>query len=224
MPRAADSSYMSMRILIVDDHPLTRTGIRTLLERTLHSPEIFEAVDGRDALAIAARVRPDIVLLDISMPGLNGVDAARRFATDLPECRVIMLSMHCHEERVAQCVRAGAMGYLVKDGAVSEVVAAIESVQRGDVYISRAVSATVARVLERKTDETSPLELLSARQREILQLIAEGQSTKEIGYLLNLSGKTVETHRRLLMQRLEIYDVAGLARFAVRSGLVCADC
>jgi len=215
---------MNVKVLIVDDHPLMRTGIRTLLERTLHNPQVSEAADGREALEIARRMRPDIVLLDISMPGLNGVEAARRFTTELPECRVIMLSMHCHEERVAQCVRAGAMGYLVKDCAVSEVGAAIESVQRGDLYISRHVPAVVAKVLERQTDGTSPLELLSARQREILQLIAEGQSTKEIGYLLNLSGKTVETHRRLLMQRLEIYDVAGLARFAVRTGLVCAEC
>ena len=134
-----------------------------------------------------------------------------------------MLSMHCHEERVAESVRAGAMGYVVKEGAVSEVTAAIESALRGEVYISDRVPAAVSKVLERKSDVTSPLALLSARQREILQMIAEGQSTKEIGYRLNLSGKTVETHRRLLMQRLDIHDVAGLARFAVRSGLVSLE-
>jgi DNA-binding NarL/FixJ family response regulator len=214
---------MTVRVLIVDDHPLMRTGIRTLLERTLTQPEIVEAADGREALEIAAKVRPDIVLLDISMPGLNGVDAARRFSTDLPACKVIMLSMHGHEERVAQCIRAGAKGYLVKDAAVSEVAAAIQSVQRGEIYISKHVPPVVTKVLDRKADVTSPLDLLSARQREILQLIAEGQSTKEIGYRLNLSGKTVETHRRLLMQRLEIYEVAGLARFAVRAGLVSLE-
>jgi DNA-binding NarL/FixJ family response regulator len=135
-----------------------------------------------------------------------------------------MLSMHRHEERIAQCIRAGAVGYVVKDGAVSEVVDAIASVQRGDVYISTKVRPVVTTVLQRKSGATSPLELLSARQREILQLIAEGQSTKEIGYRLNLSGKTVETHRRLLMQRLHIHDVAGLARFAVRTGLVSLEC
>lgn len=214
---------MSMKILIVDDHPLMRAGIRTLLERTLDRPEIHEAVDGREALDLAATVRPDIVLLDISMPGLNGVDAARRFAAELPSCKVIMLSMHCHEERIAQCLRAGAMGYLVKDAAVSEVVNAIEAVLQGDVFISKRAPAVVNKVLDRRPAALSPLELLSARQREILQLIAEGQSTKEIGYLLQLSGKTVETHRRLLMQRLDIHDVAGLARFAVRSGLVSAE-
>jgi DNA-binding NarL/FixJ family response regulator len=154
---------------------------------------------------------------------MNGVDAARRFSTDLPSCKVIMLSMHCHEERIAQCVRAGARGYLLKDAAVSELVDAVEAVQRGEVYISKHVPAVVATLLERKSDATNPLELLSARQREILQMIAEGQSTKEIGYQLNLSGKTVETHRRLLMQRLKIYDIAGLARFAVRAGLVSLE-
>jgi DNA-binding NarL/FixJ family response regulator len=214
---------MSMKLLIADDHPLIRAGLRTLLERRLDEPQIFEAADGREALDVAARVHPDIVLLDISMPGLNGVEAARRLTSEWPACQVIMLSMHCHEERVTECLRAGARGYLVKDGAVSEVTAAIESVLRGDVFISARVPVTVARVLERKSDVTSPLALLSARQREILQMIAEGQSTKEIGFRLNLSGKTVETHRRLLMQRLDIHDVAGLARFAVRSGLVSAE-
>jgi DNA-binding NarL/FixJ family response regulator len=214
---------MSMKVLIADDHPLIRAGIRTLLEHTLDRPETFEAVDGREALEIAATVRPDIVLMDISMPGLNGIDAARRFAAELPTCKVIMLSMHCQEEQIAQCLRAGAMGYLVKDAAVSEVVSAIDAVQRGDVFISARAPAVVTRVLARSEVITSPLELLSARQREILQLIAEGQSTKEIGYRLHLSGKTVETHRRLLMQRLDIHDVAGLARFAVRSGLVSLE-
>jgi len=214
---------MSMKVLIVDDHPLMRAGIRTLLERTLEEPKIFEAVDGLEALELARGVRPDIVLLDISMPGMNGVDAARRFAAELPSCKVIMLSMHCHEERIAQCLRAGAMGYLVKDAAVSEVMSAIDAVRQGTVFISKHAPTVVNKVLERTPTATSPLELLSARQREILQLIAEGQSTKEIGFRLHLSGKTVETHRRLLMQRLDIHDVAGLARFAVRSGLVSLE-
>jgi DNA-binding NarL/FixJ family response regulator len=189
----------------------------------LDQPQIVEASDCREAIEIAATLKPHIVLLDISMPGLNGLDAARRLTSDLPSCKVIMLSMHCHEERVAECLRAGASGYLVKDGAVSEVAAAIKAALCGEVYISRRVPTAVSKLLERKSDVTSPLQLLSARQREILQLIAEGQSTKEIGYRLNLSGKTVETHRRLLMQRLDIHDVAGLARFAIRAGLVSLE-
>ena len=214
---------MSMRVLIADDHPLMRAGIRCLLEKTMDHPEIFEATDGREAIEIAETVRPDIVLMDITMPGLNGIDATRRFASMLPSCKVIMLSMHNHEERMTQSLRAGARGYLVKDAAVSEVVHAIDAVQRGELFISQKAPAVVTKVLERSEAITSPLELLSARQREILQLIAEGQSTKEIGFRLNLSGKTVETHRRLLMQRLDIHDVAGLARFAIRSGLVSPE-
>ena len=214
---------MSMRLLIVDDHPLIRVGLRTLLEHLLDQPQIVEASDGREALEIAATLKPHIVLLDVSMPGLNGVDAARRLTADLPSCKVIMLSMHCNEERVAECLRAGASGYLVKDGAVSEVMAAIEAATHGEVYISPRIPTAVWTLLQRKSDVSSPLQLLSARQREVLQLIAEGQSTKEIGYRLNLSGKTVETHRRLLMQRLDIHDVAGLARFAVRAGLVSLE-
>jgi len=212
-----------MRLLIVDDHPLIRAGLRALLEHKLDQPQIVEAADGREAIEIAAKVQPDIVLLDISMPGMNGVDAARRLTTELPSCKVIMLSMHCNEERVAECLRAGASGYLVKDGAVSEVMAAIEAATHGEVYISPRVPTAVWTLLQRKSEVSSPLQLLSARQREVLQLIAEGQSTKEIGYRLNLSGKTVETHRRLLMQRLDIHDVAGLARFAVRAGLVSLE-
>ena len=157
---------MSMKLLIADDHPLMRAGIRTLLERTLDEPEIFEAVDGREALEIAATVRPDIVLMDISMPGLNGVDAARRFAAELPTCKVIMLSMHCHEERIAQCLRAGARGYLVKDAAVSEVVSAIDAVQRGEVFISQRAPAVVAKVLDREGADhqsTGALERAPAR-------------------------------------------------------------
>jgi DNA-binding NarL/FixJ family response regulator len=214
---------MSHRILIVDDHPLMRAGIRTLLEKTIPNVTILEAVDGLDAVELASQARPDVVLMDISMPGLNGVEAARRIAAYVPGCRVIMLSMHQDEQRVVEAIRAGAAGYLMKDVAVAEVRIAIESALRGDVYISPSAPRTVTQMLAKNESETSPLSLLTARQREILQLIAEGQSTKEIGYRLELSTKTVETHRRLLMERLGIHEVAGLARFAVRAGLVSAD-
>ncbi len=214
---------MSHRILIADDHPLMRAGIRTLLEKTIPNVTILEAVDGLDAVELASQARPDIVLMDISMPGLNGVEAARRIAAYVPGTKVIMLSMHQDEQRVVEAMRAGATGYLMKDVAVAEVRIAIESALRGEVYISPSAPKTVTQMLARNESETSPLSLLTARQREILQLIAEGQSTKEIGYRLVLSTKTVETHRRLLMERLGIHEVAGLARFAVRAGLVSAD-
>ena len=214
---------MSLRILIVDDHPLMRAGIRTLLDKTIDDVEIVEAADGLDAIELAAQSRPDVVLMDINMPGLNGVDAARRVTSAVPGCKVIMLSMHQDEQRVVESIRAGAAGYLMKDVAVAEVPTAIDRVMRGEVYVSPSAPKTVTQMLTRDTTETSPLALLTARQREILQLIAEGRSTKEIGYRLSLSTKTVETHRRLLMERLGIHDVAGLARFAVRAGLVSAE-
>ena len=214
---------MNLRVLIVDDHPLMRAGIRTLLEKTVRHVDILEAVDGLDALELATQSRPDIVLMDISMPGLNGVEAARRLTSAAPGCKVIMLSMHQDEQRVVESLRAGAAGYLMKDVAVAEVATAIECVLRGEVFISPSAPKTVTRLLASDNLDTSPLALLTARQREILQLIAEGQSTKEIGYRLSLSAKTVETHRRLLMERLGIHEVAGLARLALRAGLVSAE-
>jgi DNA-binding NarL/FixJ family response regulator len=143
--------------------------------------------------------------------------------TIAPASKVIMLSMHQDEQRVVESIRVGAAGYLMKDVAVAEVATAIDSVLRGETFVSASARKTVARMLASNETETSPLSLLTARQREILQLIAEGQSTKEIGYRLSLSAKTVETHRRLLMDRLGIHDVAGLARFAIRAGLVSAE-
>jgi DNA-binding NarL/FixJ family response regulator len=214
---------VSLRILIVDDHPLMRAGIRTLLDKTIDHVEIVEAADGLDAIELAAQCRPDVVLMDITMPGMNGVDATRRVTSAVPGCKVIMLSMHQDEQRVVESIRAGAAGYLMKDVAVAEVPTAIDRVMRGEIYVSPSAPKTVTQMLTRDTTETSPLALLTARQREILQLIAEGRSTKDIGYRLSLSTKTVETHRRLLMERLGIHDVAGLARFAVRAGLVSAE-
>jgi DNA-binding NarL/FixJ family response regulator len=214
---------MSLRVLIVDDHPLMRAGIRNLLENTFQNVDILEAVDGLDALELATQSRPDIVLMDISMPGLNGIEAARRMTSVVPGCRVIMLSMHQDEQRVVESIRAGAAGYVTKDAAVAEVATAIDRVMRGEVFISSNAPNTVTRILASNSTGTSPLSLLTIRQREILQLIAEGRSTKDIGYRLSLSAKTVETHRRLLMERLGIHDVASLARFAVRAGLVSAE-
>jgi DNA-binding NarL/FixJ family response regulator len=214
---------MSLRVLIVDDHPLMRAGIRTLLEKTIPDVQIVEATDGYEALQLAENSSLDIALMDISMPGLNGVDAARRITSLAPHCKVIMLSMHNDEQRVVESIRAGASGYLMKDVAVAEVVMAIDTVLRGELFISPSAPKSIARLLTSNAPDTSPLSLLTTRQREILQLIAEGQSTKEIGFRLSLSTKTVETHRRLLMDRLGIHDVAGLARFAVRAGLVSAE-
>lgn len=214
---------MSLRLLIADDHTLVRTCVRDVLMRLIASVEIFEACDGLEALSMAATVRPDVVLMDVSMPGLNGLETARRLKAEQPDCRVLMLSMHRDEMHVVQAMRAGASGYLLKDDAVGEVANAIHAVCRGETYISPRLPEIVNRMLAGDVAVPEPLAVLTVRQREILQLIAEGSSTKEIGFRLNVSGKTVDTHRRLLMQRLGIFDVAGLARFAIRSGLVTAD-
>ena len=213
---------MSLRLLIADDHQLVRQGMRSLLERAIDGVEVFEATDGHDAVRIAAQMSPDVVLMDIQMPGLNGLDATRQILRARPASKVLVLSIHQDEEHMLQAMRAGASAYLAKDVGVAELTAAIGAVSRGEAFTAHT-SSRVSRVLDRSATETNPMMLLSGRQREILQLIAEGHSTKDIAFRLGLSAKTVETHRRLLMQRLEIFDVAGLARFAVRSGLVSAE-
>jgi DNA-binding NarL/FixJ family response regulator len=214
---------MSCTVLLADDHTLVRAGLRALLETLPDVSSVLEASDGREALEVIAAHRPDVVLMDIAMPRLNGLEAAAIVARDYPATRTIVLSMHGAEAHVLQALRAGAAGYLLKDAAAVELPLAIRAVQRGEIYISSAVSrVVVSGYLAGVTSEAAagPLDSLSARQREILQLIAEGRTTKEIAFSLELSVKTVETHRRQLMERLQIFDVPGLVRFALRHGLI----
>jgi DNA-binding NarL/FixJ family response regulator len=214
---------MSCTVLLADDHTLVRAGLRALLETLPDVSSVLEASDGREALEVIAAHRPDVVLMDIAMPRLNGLEAAAIVARDYPATRTIVLSMHGAEAHVLQALRAGAAGYLLKDAAAVELPLAIRAVQRGEIYISSAVSrVVVSGYLAGVTSEAAagPLDSLSARQREILQLIAEGRTTKEIAFSLELSVKTVETHRRQLMERLQIFDVPGLVRFALRHGIV----
>jgi DNA-binding NarL/FixJ family response regulator len=209
------------RILLADDHTLVRAGIRSLLHALPNVEVVAEASDGRDALRLIAEHRPDVVLMDIAMSGLNGLEAAARVAAEFPAVRVIMLSMHATEEYVVQALRAGAAGYLLKDAGTAELERALQTVVRGETYLSPTVSARLSDYI-RRTGEPTPLERLTPRQREILQLIAEGHSTKKIAQLLEISVKTVETHRMQLMEQLDIHDVAGLVRYAIRMGLVSA--
>jgi DNA-binding NarL/FixJ family response regulator len=214
---------MSCTVLLADDHTLVRAGLRALLETLPDVSSVLEASDGREAVDVVAAQRPDVVLMDIAMPRLNGLEAAALVARDYPATRTIVLSMHGTEAHVQQALRAGAAGYLLKDAAAVELPLAIRAVQRGEIYISSAVSrVVVSGFLAGVTPEATagPLDSLSGRQREILQLIAEGRTTKEIAFSLELSVKTVETHRRQLMERLQIFDVPGLVRFALRHGLV----
>jgi DNA-binding NarL/FixJ family response regulator len=213
-----------LRVLLADDHVLVRAGIRSLLATLPGVAVVAEARDGHEALALVESVRPDIVLMDIAMPGLNGLDATARIARDHPATRVIILSMHVSEEYGSRALRAGAAGYLPKDADVRELELAIGAVARGETYLSPAVSTHVVADYRRRLAEApDALARLSPRQREVLQLLAQGSSTKEIAFRLKVSIKTVETHRAQIMDRLDIRDLAGLVRFAVRTGLVPPD-
>jgi len=213
-----------IRILLADDHTLVRAGICSLIKNMEGTEVIAEAGDGREALRLVRTHRPDVVLMDVAMPGLNGLEATARIAKKFPHVRVIILSMHINEEYVLQALRAGAAGYLVKGADAAELEIAIRAVARGETYLSPTVSKhVVTDYIQRISGETTSLELLTPRQREVLQLIAEGYSTKKIASTLKISVKTVETHRMQLMERLDIHDIAGLVRYAIRVGLVKPD-
>ena len=218
-----------MRVVLADDHNLVRAGIRALLERMPDVQVVGEASDGRQALALIVRERPDLALLDIGMPELNGLEAAERIAREAPRTRLVMLSMHSNESYVAQALRLGVVGYLLKDSCVDELPVLLRAVARGETYLSPGISKQVVEALKTRlgdgtgADQGSPTDRLTPRQREILQLVAEGKSTKEIASALALSVKTVETHRAQIMDRLDIHDVPGLVRYAIRAGLISTE-
>jgi DNA-binding NarL/FixJ family response regulator len=212
-----------IRVLLADDHSLVRAGIRSLLGAMAEVEVVGEAASGEEAIELAGARRPDVVLMDIAMKGMTGLEAAAVLRERVPEVRVVILSMHAGEEYVLQALRAGAAGYLLKDAATGELELALRSVMRGESWLSPAVSRQVVEgYVQRTAGEAAP-EVLTARQREVLRLVAGGKSTKEIAFLLNLSVKTVETHRAQIMERLGIRDVAGLVRYALRTGLVPPD-
>lgn len=211
----------AVRVLLADDHTLVRAGLRKLLESIPGFEVVGEAGDGLALLALAETLQPQLVLMDIAMPGLNGIEATARLTRAWPDIRVLILSMHQNEEYVRQALRHGAVAYLLKDAAPLELELALNAVLRGETYLSPAVSKGVVQdYVQRLRDETQPAQALSPRQREVLQLIAEGQSTKDIARRLDLSVKTVDTHRSQLMRQLDIHEVAGLVRYALRAGLV----
>jgi len=210
----------SLRVLLVDDHALVRAGIRSLLRDIEGIEVVGEAADGAEALAIAGRERPDAVLLDIAMKGMSGLETAARFRELHPGVKVLILSMHASEEYVLQALRAGVVGYLIKDSATAELELALRSVVRGETYLSPAISRQVVEGYVQRVGAGAGEDPLTPRQREVLKRVAEGRSTKEIAFDLGLSVKTVETHRAQIMERLGIRDVAGLVRYAMRTGLV----
>lgn len=212
-----------IRVLIADDHALLRAGLRALLCAAGGIEVVGEAADGREALEAAQALNPDVAVVDVAMAGMNGIEAIARIRTVAPDVHVIVLSMYAGEEYVAAALRAGACGYLVKDSAPEELVAAVRSAAVGRTHFSPPISREVVEgYLERIRADAGPHEILTPRQREVLQRIAEGHSTKGIAFDLGVSPKTIESHRAQLMQRLGIRDVAGLVRYAIRHGLVSA--
>jgi DNA-binding NarL/FixJ family response regulator len=214
----------TIRVVLADDHALMRAGLRAILGNLPDIEVVAEAADGRTAAELCIRHRPDIVLLDVSMSGLNGIGAAEQIVKAGIGTRVIILSMFGSEEYVLQALRAGASGYILKGASTSELELAIRTVADGETFLGPSISSTViSGYLDMATRGKHSSEVLTSRQREVLQLLAEGNSTKQIAYLLKVSVKTVETHRAMLMERLGIRDLPGLTRYAMRAGLVAAE-
>jgi DNA-binding NarL/FixJ family response regulator len=211
-----------IHVILADDHTLVRAGIRALLEKLPGVKVVGEAGDGREVLNLVKAHQPDVVLMDIAMPGLNGLEAAERMARDFPDVRIIMLSMHNNEEYVLRSIKAGASGYLLKKAATAELETALHRVVDGEIYLSQEISMQLHTQFPLRgiADRKGPFEQLTGRQREILQLIAEGRNTKQIGETLKVSPKTVEYHRMKLMNCLNVHDIPGLVRFALRVGLI----
>ena len=215
---------MPIRVVLADDHVLIRAGLRALLHSLPNIEVIGEASDGHEAVDVIARHQPDVVIMDIGMPGLNGVDSTRRIVKQCPGTRVIILSMHANEEYVGRALEAGARGYLLKGAEPAELELVLKAVMRGETYLSPSIAKHLVQdYLSHRKEKTQPLPDLTTRQREVLQLIAEGCSTKDIANKLKLSVKTVDTHRSELMHRLDIHDVAGLVRYAIRTGLLSTE-
>ena len=212
----------SLRLVLADDHTLVRAGMRALLSELPGVEVVAETGDGREALRLVRERKPDIALIDISMPGLNGLEVAARIRHDHPATRVIIVSMHGDDESVRRALVAGAAGYMLKNSDKSELELALRTVARGDTWLSPSLTKRVVKAFTQGGQPATEgsLQVLTPRQREVLQLVAEGHSNKEIASRLNVSLKTVETHRTELMERLGIHGVAGLVRYAIQVGLV----
>lgn len=229
MHSSATSSVKKIRVLLADDHALFRAGLCLLLRNVANVIIVGEASDGREVLRLLKTARPDIVIMDLAMPGLNGLEATARVKREFSQIRVLILSMYATPDYVVRTLRAGASGYLLKDAAPTELALAVQAVARGEMYLSAAVSKTVItdylyRLKGESKDTNRDMGVpLTSRQREILQLITEGRTTKEIAALLQLSTNTVATHRKQLMGRLAVRDLAGLVRTAFRLGIVPPD-
>lgn len=213
----------TVRILVADDHTIIRSGLRMLLERQPGFQVVGEAADGRQAVELARALRPDVAMLDIAMPNLNGIEAARQIAAELPKTSIVILSVHSDEAYVLKALKAGARGYLLKDSAESDILNAVRMVSAGKAFFSPAISKVLVedyvRQLELRGMDDS-YDLLTTREREILQLLAEGRANRDIAALLNLSVYTVETHRSNILQKLNLHSLPELILYAVRKGVI----
>ena len=215
-----------IQIVLAEDHTLVRMGMRMLLESIPGMAVVGEAADGIEALQLIEQHRPDCVLMDLAMPGMSGLEAVRRSTVQFPDIRILIVSMHADEAYVHHALAAGAAGYLLKGSDKQELETAVLAVCRGETYLTPAISKAVVAALSKQSEQSdvsSPIDVLTLRQREVLRLVAEGSSSKQIAGRLGLSAKTVEAHRAAIMERLDIHDLAGLVRFAIRSGLVTHD-
>ena len=206
------------RILLVDDHAVVRQGFKMILDAQSDMEIVGEAANGREAVELAAQLRPDVVVMDVAMPELNGIEATRRVIAVDPHIRVIALSMHKDSVYVREILRAGARGYLLKDSGADDLVKAIRAVAGGESYLSPAVSNAV--LDDYRKHVTNPIDLLTSREREVLQMLAEGKTNKEIAVVLNLSVYTVDAHRGRIMEKLNLHSINELVRFALRNGLI----
>ncbi|HTS34752.1 MAG TPA: response regulator transcription factor [Candidatus Solibacter sp.] len=213
-----------LRILVADDHDVARRGIRSVLESRAGWEVCGEAKDGREAIALAATCKPDLILLDIGMPNLNGLEAARQILAASPDALILILTMHDSDQIVREVLRAGARGFLLKSDAGRDLIAAVEALQQQRTFFTTKVSQMVLNGFLNRENQELPeeeeLDVLTSREREVIQLLAEGKTSKEVAATLNLSVKTAETHRTNLMRKLDLHSVADLTRYAVRNGIV----
>ena len=214
----------TIKVLLADDHTILRKGLRSLLETEKGIEVLDEAEDGREAVSKVEALHPDVVVMDIAMPGLNGLEATRQIKKLYPEIQVLILSMHTNEEYIFQTLRAGASGYLVKKAAPRDLVLAIHAAMRGESFLSPSISKTIIdeyiRKAEKTGEEDDPFEKLTGREREILQLLAEGISNREISKKIHISVKTVETHRAHIIEKLNLHNATDLTKYAIRKGLI----
>jgi two-component system response regulator NreC len=207
-----------IKILLADDHTIVRQGLKLILSANSDLQVVGEAANGREAIELASKLKPDIVLMDVAMPELNGIEATRRMVQENQRLRVLVLSMHKEPVYIREILRAGARGYILKDAIDTELLNAVRSVARGDGYISPAISGALLN--DYRQSVTDPIDLLSSREREVLQLIAEGKTNKEVATRLNLSVYTVDSHRGKIMEKLNLHSTGELVRFAMKHGLV----